>query len=535
MSKSPDAFRTISEVAEWLGVQAHVLRFWESKFTQVKPVKRAGGRRYYRPADMLLLGGIRKLLHDDGMSIKEVQAILRDLGITHVSEMSHSLDTASPGEPDGTGSGGGFAQSNAATESAAAHPGAGATPGPSVEGAPEITSESAGEEEDSPRPASHLPFFEQEQFDPFAEVADESQAGAVPSASQAESIPETISELDQDEAPLVQAEADDALSEAPNAEPDTSADQPIASDLSEELPPPQDDLRGEEGLPFDEVQPVSTEPEPAQIMMDLGGHDAPAPECEADPVIEETAAPEATAEPAPFTGESDSAADDTGSEVQSAPNADAEALAPTDDQAEPAFDVSFAPDETEPPTAPIDPTVPLTSHLDAPTPLGESEPAELDDAHADLMAEEAPTEAMATEHDEPEPASEQAPVEAIRSEELSEQMDEELAESDADTALQDAMDADAPREGFAPPGLPDNAEQDAATDAPEAGFPPTGDLPMEESKPRIISVPDENLAAQVSLRPGVLALLSQTTELRPEVRAEVAECAAELRQWLEAH
>ncbi|MEC9312187.1 MAG: MerR family transcriptional regulator, partial [Pseudomonadota bacterium] len=99
MSKSPDAFRTISEVAEWLGVQAHVLRFWESKFTQVKPVKRAGGRRYYRPADMLLLGGIRKLLHDDGMSIKEVQAILRDLGITHVSEMSHSLDTASPGEP----------------------------------------------------------------------------------------------------------------------------------------------------------------------------------------------------------------------------------------------------------------------------------------------------------------------------------------------------------------------------------------------------------------------------------------------------
>ncbi|MDE4096087.1 MerR family transcriptional regulator [Phaeobacter gallaeciensis] len=535
MSKSPDAFRTISEVAEWLGVQAHVLRFWESKFTQVKPVKRAGGRRYYRPADMLLLGGIRKLLHDDGMSIKEVQAILRDLGITHVSEMSHSLDTASPGEPDGTGSGGGFAQSNAATESAAAHPRAGATPGPSVEGDPEIAGESAGAEEDSPRPASHLPFFEQEQFDPFAEVADESQAGAQPSASQAESIPETISELDQDESPLVQAEADDALSEAPNAEPDTSADQPIASDLSEELPPPQDDLSGEESLPFDEVQPVSTEPEPAQIMMDLGGHDAPAPECEADPVIEETAAPEAAAEPAPFTGEADSTTDDTDSEVQSAPNPDAEALVPTEDQAEPAFEVGFAPDETVPPTAPIDPAVPLTSHLDAPTPLGESEPAELGDAHADPMAEEAPTEVMATEQDEPDPASEQAPVEAILPEEPSEQLDEELAESDADTALQDAMDADAPREGFAPPGLPDDAEQDAATDAPEAGFPPTGDLPMEESKPRIISVPDENLAAQVSLRPGVLALLSQTTELRPEVRAEVAECAAELRQWLEAH
>ena len=59
MKKAPDAFRTISEVADWLDVQAHVLRFWESKFTQVKPVKRAGGRRYYRPADMLLIGGIK--------------------------------------------------------------------------------------------------------------------------------------------------------------------------------------------------------------------------------------------------------------------------------------------------------------------------------------------------------------------------------------------------------------------------------------------------------------------------------------------
>ena len=92
MDKSPDAFRTISEVADWLGVQAHVLRFWESKFTQVKPVKRAGGRRYYRPADMMLLGGIKKLLHEDGMTIKGVQKILREQGIPHVSEMSQSLD-----------------------------------------------------------------------------------------------------------------------------------------------------------------------------------------------------------------------------------------------------------------------------------------------------------------------------------------------------------------------------------------------------------------------------------------------------------
>lgn len=92
MSKSPDAFRTISEVADWLGVQAHVLRFWESKFAQVKPIKRAGGRRYYRPADMLLIGGIKKLLHDDGLTIKGAQKILREQGVAHVADLSQPLD-----------------------------------------------------------------------------------------------------------------------------------------------------------------------------------------------------------------------------------------------------------------------------------------------------------------------------------------------------------------------------------------------------------------------------------------------------------
>ncbi len=92
MSKSPDAFRTISEVADWLGVQAHVLRFWESRFAQVKPVKRAGGRRYYRPNDMRLLGGIKKLLHEDGITIKGVQRILREQGVAHVASLSPSLD-----------------------------------------------------------------------------------------------------------------------------------------------------------------------------------------------------------------------------------------------------------------------------------------------------------------------------------------------------------------------------------------------------------------------------------------------------------
>ena len=106
--KSPDAFRTISEVAEWLGTPAHVLRFWESRFPQVKPIKRAGGRRYYRPADMALLGGIKKLLHDDGMTIRGVQKILRAEGVKHVAAMSPLLDEAQsaaedePAEADNT-------------------------------------------------------------------------------------------------------------------------------------------------------------------------------------------------------------------------------------------------------------------------------------------------------------------------------------------------------------------------------------------------------------------------------------------------
>jgi DNA-binding transcriptional MerR regulator len=101
MAKSADAFRTISEVADWLEVPAHVLRFWESKFTQVKPVKRAGGRRYYRPADMRLLAGIKLLLHDEGMTIKGVQKMLREEGVRHVSSLAPPLEGETESiEPD---------------------------------------------------------------------------------------------------------------------------------------------------------------------------------------------------------------------------------------------------------------------------------------------------------------------------------------------------------------------------------------------------------------------------------------------------
>ncbi|HEY2071863.1 MAG TPA: MerR family transcriptional regulator [Rhizomicrobium sp.] len=83
--KSPEAFRTISEVAVELDVPQHVLRFWETRFSQVKPIKRAGGRRYYRPEDVDLLRGIRALLYGDGYTIKGVQKVLRERGLRHVA------------------------------------------------------------------------------------------------------------------------------------------------------------------------------------------------------------------------------------------------------------------------------------------------------------------------------------------------------------------------------------------------------------------------------------------------------------------
>ena len=100
IEKSPNAFRTISEVADTLEVPAHVLRFWESKFTQIKPVKRGGGRRYYRPTDVDLIRGIRDLLYTEGLTIKGVQKVLREKGVKHVMDAGLT-ETADWDEPEG--------------------------------------------------------------------------------------------------------------------------------------------------------------------------------------------------------------------------------------------------------------------------------------------------------------------------------------------------------------------------------------------------------------------------------------------------
>lgn len=86
--KAPDAYRTISEAADELDLPAHVLRFWESRFSQIKPVKRAGGRRLYRPGDIQLLRGIRTLLYEQGYTIKGAQKYLREHGVSDVAALS---------------------------------------------------------------------------------------------------------------------------------------------------------------------------------------------------------------------------------------------------------------------------------------------------------------------------------------------------------------------------------------------------------------------------------------------------------------
>ena len=97
MDKAPDAFRTISEVAEELDIPQHVLRFWETRFAQIKPMKRSGGRRYYRPDDVDLLKGIRRLLYGEGYTIRGVQRILKEHGIKSVQGLADQNSAVSFG------------------------------------------------------------------------------------------------------------------------------------------------------------------------------------------------------------------------------------------------------------------------------------------------------------------------------------------------------------------------------------------------------------------------------------------------------
>lgn len=107
MTKSPDAFRTISEASDELGVPQHVLRFWETKFTFIKPMKRAGGRRLYRPQDLAVLRGVKALLHDQGVTIRGVQKLHKDHNLDRIVaagegatlDVGSSSQVAAPASP----------------------------------------------------------------------------------------------------------------------------------------------------------------------------------------------------------------------------------------------------------------------------------------------------------------------------------------------------------------------------------------------------------------------------------------------------
>lgn len=118
MAKSPNAFRTISEAAEEIGAPQHVLRFWETKFTFVAPLKRAGGRRFYRPQDLVVLKAVKRLLHDEGMTIKGVQRLYKEQGLKRI---------AAWGDPEGLVS---FEPDGVAVEPVAAKPVAAPAPAP---------------------------------------------------------------------------------------------------------------------------------------------------------------------------------------------------------------------------------------------------------------------------------------------------------------------------------------------------------------------------------------------------------------------
>jgi DNA-binding transcriptional MerR regulator len=103
VAKGPDAFRTISEAAEELNVPQHVLRFWETKFSFIRPMKRAGGRRFYRPGDIVILRGVQRLLHEEGYTIKGVQKLHKDEGLKRLAAIGSGEAAPRPtaGSPRG--------------------------------------------------------------------------------------------------------------------------------------------------------------------------------------------------------------------------------------------------------------------------------------------------------------------------------------------------------------------------------------------------------------------------------------------------
>lgn len=250
--KSPEAFRTISEVAEWLGVPTHVLRFWESRFSQVKPVKRAGGRRYYRPADMALLGGIRQLLHEDGMTIRGVQKLLREKGVKHVAAMSPPIDSGPMGET---------VESNVVALDEVRESASPASSGRS--GAPK---RAAPTDDDQPSLAEEK-WAELNERASAAEPGADDRAAEARLAAAAGAEADTAAQVETEPAPEREATPEERAAPEPDAEPDL---QPEAAP-SPETEPEAPELR----FGFDLADPTAAESAPEQRPAEATAETAP--------------------------------------------------------------------------------------------------------------------------------------------------------------------------------------------------------------------------------------------------------------------
>ncbi|WP_227447117.1 MerR family transcriptional regulator [Cognatishimia sp. F0-27] len=527
MSKSRDAFRTISEVAEGLDTPTHVLRFWESKFSQLKPVKRAGGRRYYRPGDVDLIAGIKKLLHEDGMTIKGVQKILREQGVKHVSAIgrgaeAEAADAAIPEAP--------FIEAEAETTLVPFPP---QKPPEAETGAPSAPAAAS----DPAAVSGPLPDPEPEFDEPF--VATQPGAGQAAETAAEHAQPgaeEPVQAGDTDAAP--QHLEDDTDLVSPAAPEDTALETPDGAHADAG----SEHVGDAEPEPPLVTPPAPMEPDQAQDHAALADAEEVAPEGptgmpapqDIDPTTEpaQTAAPETALEALETvsTGQPDL----SGPSLQEAADPDP---VPAEEQREFAWEDPAAPVSKSDATAPGDARSETSSGSEAVLPESEDaaatpfDPSEAgpQDAVSDALAEAAPTDdgaapsaAAAAMDGAQTPVSTEPPV-------ATDHDDSELSATDAPFAHDSDVDAhvsteddiatpaDGPDAQDAAPE-PSDAPAELAEPMPTEPDPVTQASPAHETEPA--SEPDREPTAEPEMATGAEPEPELEQEADPEPTPE---------------
>ncbi|MFW2543982.1 MerR family transcriptional regulator [Primorskyibacter sp. 2E107] len=461
MAKSRDAFRTISEVADWLDTPAHVLRFWESKFTQVKPVKRAGGRRYYRPADMELLGGIKKLLHDDGLTIKGVQKVLREQGVRHVSSLSEKrADMVDDGAD-------------------------------LIEDAPYI------EVESEPLADTVVAFNREKPSDLFdgqasdgtpATPADQAPPSADPIPEyNAAAEAEVERALDAMEKASDAAEAEIAAEADQEAAQDAPAEQPTtASDAAPDAPSaPSEPDHSELVQPEVESAPVATSESPEPEMPDEAAVETAPTVPEQDYALEETAEPEKIQTDRPAQDEITAGPAAASQPAADSAPAPAQPTQPAPAQAAPEVDTPAPADRPAPQPTVDDPT-PASPEPAALAPSsGPSEPEVGEDPVAPPNSQREATPATpVSQHPAQRPSAEQidAPIETT--------VEPEITQSDA--PVEAAPDGPLSLEETPVAESPDAIADDPVEAAPDPEAPTQGAQAAQEPEPRAFDAAPES-------------------------------------------